>query len=163
MAIIVEDGSGLSNANSYESVSAFTAYCSDRGITLTGTASALLIRATDIIDSLPHCGMKKTITQSLMYPRVFDTYFTVDGFYVDSTSVPALVKKACIEIAIQLDKGHDVTVASTKAAIKEEIFQGVSVTYGTSASDVQTKPVYDFAMRYLQPFLKPMSIKVGRG
>ena len=52
MAIVVEDGSGIANANSYGSEDELSTYADDRGYTLgSGDAEAALIRATMFIDS----------------------------------------------------------------------------------------------------------------
>ena len=55
MALIVEDGSGLSGANSYASTAQADTYASDRGLTAwtgdTATKEAALIRATDYLEA----------------------------------------------------------------------------------------------------------------
>ena len=54
MALILEDGTGLADANSYAAVAAFRAYWAERGVAITATDAeieAALIRSTDYIDA----------------------------------------------------------------------------------------------------------------
>ena len=55
MALVVEDGSGLSGANSYATAAQADTYASDRGLSAwtgdTATKEAALIRATDYLEA----------------------------------------------------------------------------------------------------------------
>ena len=59
--IVVETGSGSTTANSYVSEQELTTYASDRGVTLTGTASVLIIQAMDYLESKMFVGTKSNI------------------------------------------------------------------------------------------------------
>ena len=72
--MIVEDGTGLANSNSYASEDTLDTYCDDRGITLaTGDSEAALIRATAAIDATyrnRYPGYKTQLRdQALEWPR----------------------------------------------------------------------------------------------
>lgn len=75
MAFVVEDGTGLPNANSYASVEFADAYFAERGITTwTGTPEAkqsALILGTDYIEVMPASwdGCPTTEVQALKFPR----------------------------------------------------------------------------------------------
>lgn len=109
MNLIVEDGTGLSTANSYATVSEADAYFSDSlhgddwlAIEDQDRKQNALIRATAVLDSEVHrvgawYGSKVASTQALSYPRT--GVFTADGDAVGSTSVPTGIKQAVIEIA----------------------------------------------------------------
>lgn len=76
MAIIVEDGTEVANANSYASASALADYADLRGITLTTDEDVLLIRAMDALYGRSWIGERVTTTQALEWPRT--------GVYVDN-------------------------------------------------------------------------------
>jgi hypothetical protein len=105
MTFVVENGTGLINANSYASVAAADAYATLRGITAwTGTNTvkeSALVRATDYLEATYReawRGYRYTGTQALSWPR---SNVEVDLFPVPSDIVPVAVVNACIELAIR--------------------------------------------------------------
>jgi hypothetical protein len=103
MPIVVEDGTGLVNANSYASVADADAYFTDRGNTAWGLAtsddkSSALINATDYIDTTNAgkwvgCVEFPDTPQALAFPRTKMVKFP-DG-------VPAGVVRATYEYAVR--------------------------------------------------------------
>jgi hypothetical protein len=96
MAFIVEDGTGVSNANSLVSVEFADSYFSDRGNrTWAGTTEekqAALVRATDYFEtrySNALLSSKTDADQALSFPRV------------DYTLVPAKILKGVSEYAVR--------------------------------------------------------------
>lgn len=104
MAIIVEDGTKLANANSYGSVIEADNYFAARGNKLwlsldTAVKEALLVQATDYIElrfSRRFIGVKQTETQSLSWPRDKVGKLPL---------IPDVLKKACFEYAIRANDG----------------------------------------------------------
>ena len=100
---IVEDGTGVSDANSYVSVGAADAYFSIRNNLWSGDEIAkqsALIKATDYIDAKYHKlpGQKLKASQSLLWPRV--------GLPQSITGMPIQLIKATFEYAfIALTQG----------------------------------------------------------
>lgn len=77
MAIVVETGAGLSNAQAYCDYNYFHAYVTERGITHSHSQAqieaALVIAAKDWIDGYhTFIGEKLESTQALQFPRLFD-------------------------------------------------------------------------------------------
>lgn len=78
MALIVEDGTGMADANSYESVENADAYFSARGITAWSgngpVKEAALIAATEYVDIRWRGKLKGELqfpdTQALLFPRI---------------------------------------------------------------------------------------------
>lgn len=75
ISLIVEDGSGLSNANCYVGVDDARDYATNRGVTLSGTDDAVAVQillATDYLESFRdrYKGARVSITQALSWPRV---------------------------------------------------------------------------------------------
>lgn len=124
MALVVEDGSGLSNAESYISVADATTYLTEIGEEADWTAAqvaaqeAALRLSTSWIDgrySWP--GFPKNDAQALDWPR-FDA-FDCEGRLVDSGSVPEGVRRACAWVAKESVAGSvDLTGVNTDGRIK---------------------------------------------
>ena len=74
--LVVEDGTGLENANSYISVADFRQFALENGIDLESEEdeqlAVYLIRSTNFIDSVEYrfVGTRLSVTQSLAFPRV---------------------------------------------------------------------------------------------
>lgn len=115
--IIVEDGSGMTNSNSYVSEAELSSYAADRGITVTGDADDLLIKAMDYLESQSFIGFKETKDQALQWPRA-NAY--IDGYLVNYNEIPYELKKSQFEIALSIDVGVDpqANVARTQKRVK---------------------------------------------
>lgn len=103
MAFQVEDGSGLSDANSYLALADFRAHHLDRGLDLSGEADAdlqaALVQATDYIDKRfgrRFRGWRRSRSQALEWPRT-DAYDDDDYTFPD---VPVQLQKATAEYAL---------------------------------------------------------------
>ena len=102
MATIVETGAGLTNSNSYISDADFAAYATSMGVTVSGTAAILLLKAR--------------------------TDATVDGFLTPSDAIPKLLKDLQCEVAIAIDSGID-PLADVSRAVKKEKVDVIEVEY----------------------------------
>lgn len=100
MTIIVEDGTGLENADSFASVAEADAYCVLRGLAdwallTTAAKEAALVNATEYLsDAFDWVGERTTDTQALAWPRVA----AYSGQRVPA-EVPNKVKAATIRVA----------------------------------------------------------------
>jgi hypothetical protein len=75
VAIVVEDGTVVANANSYLSVADVPLFTLERGVTLSATDSVVevqLVKAKDYINSREHhfVGARKSAAQTLAWPRI---------------------------------------------------------------------------------------------
>jgi hypothetical protein len=133
--IVVEDGTGLPNANSYASETALNNYCSDRAITIpSGDANAALIRATQYIEATyrgrwPGNRTKYRGLQALSWPRFgayvddgsridYRTRIQLPGAYADVGYAPQVYYIPSTEIPIELIQ------ATCEAAIRELMSPG---------------------------------------
>ena len=134
MAIAVEDGTGLTNSNSYASVAEATAYYDvDRTATfwadLTDEQKEEYLQwATRILDAkVKWRGVKRTETQALAWPRT--GAYDREGYAIASTVVPKPVKAALFELAKylhtnDLTSGPDVgNLKSVKVDVVEVVYQ----------------------------------------
>jgi hypothetical protein len=103
-AFVVEDGNGLSNSNSYESVAEFDDYCATRGMETSlfneQDKQRALIKAAEYIDLVPgknFLGRRLLQTQAMKFPRecLPDPEFC--GSFI--TGVPQNLKNAQSEYA----------------------------------------------------------------
>lgn len=126
--LIVEDGTGLSNADSYTSLVEANLYHANHGnvdwsdIDAT-TKEQLLRKATDYMVAqyrLQYAGYRRYSTQSLDWPRLYVPLIdslsaNVFPQYVDFDIVPTTVKNACAELALK----------SYTAILMQDLTQGV--------------------------------------
>ena len=116
--IVVEDGTGLANSNSYASEAELATYAADRGVTIAGTDTILLIQAMDYIEQQNFKGDKNTDAQALQWPRA-NVY--IDNYPVLSTEIPQLLKDAQLEAAIATDGGNNPLANEDRATKKEKV------------------------------------------
>lgn len=110
MALVVEDGTGLPNAESYVSVADCKAYLDLRGKTAWGLLAetaqeASLRNATDYLDAKygPRIsGYRLTAEQALMFPR---EGIQIDGVWLDPAPLPKELIRACCEAAAVASTG----------------------------------------------------------
>jgi hypothetical protein len=124
MALIVEDGTGLPNAEVYASVAEADAYLTSRGYNWSTMTEAekeqALRRAADYLQQvyrLKWSGTRTTGTQALDWPRAFvlrddyqyqglnGTTFIGGNFYFPANEVPKEVVNANIELALKAASG----------------------------------------------------------
>lgn len=154
MSIIVEDGTGLSTAETYISVADAVTYFDARGntdwdaIASDALREAALRKATDYMVSTYRRrwqGVRLDEDQALDWPRVG---VVVDSWSVDSDEVPTEVARACAELALRASSA-DLQADLTQGVIQEGVGP-LSVTYDKSSPQAKRFKAVD-AM--LAPFL----------
>ena len=133
MAIIAEDGTIVTGANSYVATADLTTYATARGITLTSGAETLLIQAMDYIESLMYKGVKFTRDQGLQWPRA---NVVIDGRLFDSDAIPAELIKAQKEVAIAIDQGNGPLINLPRSTKREKVGP-LEVEYMDGAASVE--------------------------
>jgi hypothetical protein len=163
MTLVVEDGTGKADAQSYLSVADANSYLAARGYTLWATISdvekeSCLIRATDFMESYSWKGNRVTTTQALDWPR---DNVTAYGLLTPSNIVPKNIKDACAELAFRAASGPlspDVKPDETGRLPYKEVRKvgpvDVETTWaarGQMAAPAQ--PVYTYVILILAQFL----------
>jgi hypothetical protein len=102
-AIIVEDGSIVTGANSYVTVSGVGVYALDYGYTTWSTSTATvqtqsLFRGMRYIEGLNFKGFKSTEDQSLAFPR--SDLYDKDGYLLEDDTIPLAIVNALCEATI---------------------------------------------------------------
>ena len=140
--LVIEDGSGMSNSESYIDVAFADAYFLKRGITewagLTNREQ-LIIRAMDYIENnYTYQGTKLLSTQSLQFPRL------ING----ETVYPIALKNAVCELALKSNE-EDLLQDISKSVISEKVGE-LEVKYDSNQDD---NKIFTKANQYLAPYL----------
>jgi hypothetical protein len=154
MGIIVEDGTGLANANSYASAAEAKSYHADRGnstwaLAESAVQTSALIKATSYVDGRyfgQFLGMyPKQSTQALQWPRVD----AVDWRGYAITGIVQALKNAVFEAAL-LFLSEDLNASQERGGMVKKVKVGpVEQEYSDSAPARTTYPAIDQAIRPL--------------
>lgn len=161
MAFQVEDGTGLSDANSYLSIADADAYIADHGNSATWIAATdaskeealrLSTQYLDIRYATKWLGSRGDSDQSLAWPRA--SVEDYDGYAVDDESVPSRVEDSTAELALRVIDGDtlydDIDEPGT---IKSESVTTGPITerteYLAGKSQVKRYPLIDGLIRPL--------------
>lgn len=152
MPLIVEDGTGLDDANAYIDATFADAYHAERGNAAWAALDAAakevaIIKATDFLArySQSWIGMRKTAAQMLDWPRI-DAVLP-DGVYeLDDASVPIQVQKATAELALRASVAPLAPDQSRGGAVKRRKVGPIEVEYETAAPGGTTYPSIDFIL-----------------
>ena len=152
MALVVEDGTGLSTAESYISVANADARHTAFGNTAwTGTDAskeAALRRATAYMEQAYRTrwiGVRANDGQALSWPR---GWVEVDGYEVDPDAVPTEVANACADLALKA-LSADLNADLERAVIREKVGP-LETEYSAFSPERKRYPAIDMA---LAPYL----------
>jgi hypothetical protein len=170
MSLIVEDGTGLSTAESYISGADTLAYASSRGLTFTNDAAGeqALRRATTWIDATygqRFGGYRVSVNQALVFPR--SGLVDREGYGIAYNAVPRQIAQATAEAAVRElaspgSLNPDVTPGTVKKRVRVE--GAVEVEYAVGAGGVASQtPVISIIDGILAPLIGAASSPyVGR-
>lgn len=125
MSLIVEDGTGLSTAESYISVANATArqaaLGNDTWATITNAQMEEALRRATVYMGQAYrtrwVGVRRISTQALDWPRA---WVCVDGYAVAADAVPADIANACADLALTAAAG-DLNANLERAVIREKV------------------------------------------
>ena len=165
ISFVVEDGTGLPNANSYCDLDYALEYCVSKGYTnwlsLTEDMQKVyIIRGTEFVDNFYNWkGRKGSQSQSMAFPRL-ELY---DGDNYEVRGIPDRLKKACIEAAFLNSSSGSDTLFTTKdenGAIKRQKVDSLEVEYfsnqqnETNINAVDYTTIYDILNKLLKGLYK---------
>lgn len=177
MPLIVEDGTGLADAESYTSVADADTYFSNRGYTLWATLSTAekeqaLRRSTDYLLQVYRLRWKGTRvngTQALDWPRAFVEredyeYAGLNGttqiggrYYYPANEVPREVANACADMAFKAASG-ELAEDLGQRVVREKV-DVLEVEYDRYSPQYKRYRAID---NLLSPFLRDMGGAVRR-
>ena len=169
MALIVEDGTGVENAESYISVSDANAYIEKWRGTVgewdsagTSEQEIALRMGTRYIDSFEFLGLRAFTAQTLSWPRA--GLGPIDGQYFESSKIPDAIKYAVVEAALKHVDGETLFPDHQGQAIQSESDQvgplSESVTYFSAKRPEKT---FELVQKLLRPFLTGGRRTLSRG
>lgn len=137
VTIIVEDGSGVPNANSYIDVKFATDYLEARGIKVPTEDKLIpnLINAIDFMESLNRYKGKRTFpNQELQFPR---SGLASDGVEIQGNTIPKDIKTAQAQlVADTVVSGKPLLSTKTTYALKKRVLGPLTMEYATGQSAV---------------------------
>ena len=170
MTLIIEDGSTVTDANSYVTVVELAAYALLRGTDLSGLSEAqseaLIIKAMDYLEGKrgQYKGNKAASGQSLQWPRsgVYDIDLLGELYPLDA--IPRELKYAQMSLAIEANT-TDLQPSRLRTdkgqVVKEKIDGAIEVEYANSGT-VQSIPAFAKADALLSPLLKHNGLELVR-
>lgn len=149
--LVVEDGTGVTGANGYVSLSDCADYCSARGLTFASSPSdageQAIIRATASLDAQYRGrfnGYKTSgRSQNLEWPRT--AAFDAEGYDIASDEIPQEVINATCELAArEFDEANSTNPDIGKDAFTKRMKAGsVEIEYGANVPAVTVFSVVD--------------------
>lgn len=165
ITLIVEDGTGLEDSNTYIGLDDARTMAATRGQELPPDdedAKVALILAMDYLESLraEYQGKKTFAIQALQWPR---TPVEIDGQDFPKDKIPKLLQNAQVSLAVEAGLGTELMPTTDgKEVSKERVEGAVSVEYFESGStDNQT--TFTAAMAFLEPLFTSSLDGVGNG
>lgn len=161
MAIIIEDGTIVGDANSFATVSDCRAYADGRGLELPEDDTEvenLLVKACDFLFSLESDfqGFRSDAEQELPFPRIGVEIF---GNTISGDTIPKTLKKAQCQLAFDAIE-NDLLATGSGRVIKKEGVGPLATEYGDDgASNPQV--VLTAALTILKPLFKFNSNATG--
>jgi hypothetical protein len=150
MALVIENGSIVANADSYVTTAEFLEYTIPRGITFAGTAGSseqTLLQAMDYLETVNFYGRKSTKEQSLQWPR---SGVYIDDWLVENDEIPQILKSAQIQIALAIDAGNNPS-ATVGREVKREKVGEIEVEYMDSAEETVQITAVNNLLKKLSP------------
>lgn len=129
ITLIIEDGTGVLNANSYITVAEAKAYAESRGVTLgtDDTIAANLVLAADYMETTgPYKLYPYSQMQGLEFPRR-------EGAGAPSLGVPEKVKKAQAQLLLDIKESGALLTTSRQYALKRRKLEGLEQEWAVGA------------------------------
>src|SRR5690606_27567583 len=139
MVLIIEDGSGKENSNSYTSVQELEAFAALRGVALPSSKEELLVKAADYISfrEPEFQGSRKNPVQALAFPR---KGLTINCEAFPDDQIPPQVKKAQLQAALEIVKHQDLSPSQMNSPVHRERVEGAVDRTFMTPRQLSTRP-----------------------
>jgi hypothetical protein len=160
--LIIEDGSGVADANSYVELVELRDFAANRGYLLPTEdeeAEALAVRAADYLLAIESRfkGRRATPVQSMAWPRVGAWFH---GFAVAPDSIPLNIRLAQCQLAVDAMTVDLLPATDGRAVIREKI--GDLETEYSDTGGTAPAPQLDAANKWLAPFFGAQGLQTIR-
>jgi hypothetical protein len=165
MALVIENGTIIANANSLVTVEEIRESANLRNVSLpadNNLVQAAAIKAMDYIESLESKiqGVRTDEEQTLPFPR---TGMTINNISIGINSIPIQAKRAQIQLAIYAANGIDLMPMVTEAAVKSEKVGPLETVYDTENYNLEPELPLAYAwLNLLFGSNSPWSLSVNR-
>ena len=137
--MIVEDGSIVENANSYNTRAEYISYAASVGVTIADDSAAdvELVQAAEFMESKrsQYKGSLVERDQAMAFPR-YDVI--IEGFYWESDEIPRQAKLCQLALALDIHAGNDPYNPEINSHIKSErIDEALTLSYFGRDQDVK--------------------------
>lgn len=153
MALVIEDGTNVADANSYATRAEFIAFAGARGVTVpdTDATDVHLVKAMDYLEMLTarYVGTRTYETQVLSWPRTDVVLYDLD---FPEDEIPALLKKAQMQLALHSFQGIDLAPAVHEKFVISETVGPISTTY-SQAVNTNSQPYFPLVDAWLSALL----------
>jgi len=161
MALIIEDGSGVANANSYISVQEAKDYAALRGLTLPSTdpeIEILAIKAFDYLEALDYKGVPANPPQATEFPRA-DLY--IQGILFANDEIPHKLKKAQSQLTFEATNSDLQPTGDGREVVREKV-DVIEVQYAEKGTSV-SRPTFTAVNSLLKDLVKSGAYASGTG
>lgn len=154
MALVLEDGTGLEDADSFVSLAEVRAFASSRGVTLSeddATVETLIILAHDYILAREGQlqGIRLKESQALPYPRRGVCLY---GRYLADGVIPRTLKSAIAQLVIE-SLTISILPARTDSRVVRETVGPITTVYSDGKTTFDPQPVMPRVDAFLGPLL----------
>lgn len=155
--LIVEDGTGQADANSYVTIAAARKYAADRNITLSADdneVAGMLVAACDFIETQgPFQGTEKVQTQRLSFPRA--GMFFRNQHYVDAL-VPTQIREAQLQLVLDIKENGPLMTSKSEYAVKKRVLEGLATEYAVGPyAEAKRRAINPLARKLIRMFILP--------
>lgn len=154
VTLIVEDGTGVANANSYADVAYARSFAESVGLPLPADDNAVavaLLGAMPYIESQPYQGQPAQPGQALQWPRML---VIVNGDMLPDDSIPEGVKKAQAQAASMVISGTELFPTIEGQRVTEETVGPITTKYSDQYTNTWNgQNVFSAINVYLQPYI----------
>jgi hypothetical protein len=168
MTIVLEDGTGRADANSYASVDDLKNHAKARGVTLTQATPVLegfLLQAMDGMYGLDYKGIKYKRDQALDFPRI---NVCIDRFSYAHYQLPPQLKIGQCALALEIAQNKTDLLPTTPVGVSGAMVEetiGEITTRWADGGRYNSKPIIAKAQQYLSKLLQSSgsTMRVERG
>ena len=164
MALIVEDGTIVANADTFATLSELTDYANNYGVTIPDddvTLEALLRRAFLQMIGMSWKGTTVNASQNGAFPR-YNLYR--NGFYISSSEVPQQIKMGQMALAAEIYADDLDPPEGRQGAVKSETVGPLTTSYATAPNYKARPAAARRSFSHFSGFLQPMNMgRIYRG
>lgn len=156
MSLVIEDGTGKSDANSYIGIDEAKVYAALRGVDLgtDETITSNLVLAADYMETTgPYSGERATDEQRLEFPR---KNMVINGKTYTGDPIPQRLKDAQAQLLLDIKESGPLQTSNQQYALKRKKIEGLEWEYATGSYAQVTvaakHPTYDNLMSWFKSY-----------